>query len=354
MTRRILLSNVMKILEKEKINSILDFLAEQYDLFAPVSQDGLKFEYTQVKDSSKVNLNFTNSHESPKKLFFPQYEVLFRYYADGRKEVPALETDKKRIIFGIRPCDVKALLFLDKVFDDSKYQDPYYLAKRNNTVIFALGCGNPQSTCFCTSFDIGPFAKEGSDVFVADLGDFYSFETVTDKGKEILKKLSGLRDAASEHIAKYEKLETESAAKIKRHIELQGLAEELINKQDDPMWEQIHLKCIRCGVCSFLCPTCHCFDIIDENQGPQQGARVRIWDSCMSCSFTQEASGHNSRPGGREKMRQRVMHKFSYIPQNFDTFGCVGCGRCIKNCPVRNDITKTIKKLRESKIREKR
>lgn len=341
----------MKVLAKEKIRSVLDFLTGRYELFAPVSDDGLKFEYAEVKDSAKVNLEFTNSHESPKKLFFPQYEVLFRYYADGRKEVPALEADKKRIIFGMRPCDVKALLILDKVFDDAKYQDPYYLAKRNNTIIFALGCNNPIGTCFCTSFDIGPFAKKGADVFVADIGDACLFEAVSDKGKEVVEKLPDLKEAKPEQIAQLEKLSEESAAKIKRHIDLDGLPKELAEKQNDPMWEQIHKKCIRCGVCSFLCPTCHCFDIIDENDG-QQGARVRIWDSCMSCGFTKEASGHNPLSGGKEKMRQRVMHKFSYFPENHNEFACVGCGRCIKNCPVRNDITQTIKKLRESKAND--
>lgn len=341
----------MKAIAKQKIGSVLDYLANQYELFAPVSEDGLKFDYAEVKDSSNVNLDFTNSHESPKKLFFPQYEVLFRYYADGRREVPDLETDKKRIIFGIRPCDVKSLLLLDKVFDDAKYQDPYYLTRRNNTVIFALGCNSPQSTCFCTSFGIGPFAKEGADVFVADLGDIYLFEPLTDTGKEIVEKLPALQDASGEQVAQYERIAAEAEAKIKRQIELSGLPEELADKFDDEIWDQIHAKCVRCGICTFLCPTCHCFDMIDENEGGE-GARVRIWDSCMSCSFNQEASGHNPRPGGREKMRQRIMHKFSYFPENFGEFACVGCGRCIRNCPVRNDITKTIKKLRESKAKE--
>ena len=336
----------MKTINKKDIGKVLEYLAKEYSLYAPVSDDKITYDFELIEDEGKVELDFANTQESPKKLFFPQYEVLFRYDKDGKTEVPEIETEKKTVIFGMRPCDVRALLLLDKVFDDKKFQDPYYLKRRENTVIFTMGCNSPAGTCFCTSFGFGPFAKEGGDVLVADLGDTYVFEPVTEKGEKVLKDMPGVSDATKDQAEKLAELSKQAEQKIKKKIELEGLPEKLEESYDDSVWDSIHEKCVQCGICSFMCPTCHCFDMIEETHG-SSGERVRIWDTCMSCSFTKEASGHNPRPSGKERMRQRVNHKFRYFPEKFGEFLCTGCGRCIKNCPVCNDIVKILERVKK-------
>ncbi len=185
----------MKAIAKDKIVSLLDRLAKDYLLVAPTSSDGMKASFAPVTDGKDVKLDFYNSKDAPKKLFFPQSEVLFSYDKDGQITEPELKLDKKRIIFGLRPCDAKSIALLDYVFDDPEYKDPYYLEKRNQTTIFALACTDPLTSCFCTSFGIGPHSREGADVLVIDTGKNYLFDGVTEKGNAILKELKELTDA---------------------------------------------------------------------------------------------------------------------------------------------------------------
>jgi len=335
-----------KTITREKLSGLLDGLAEKYRLFAPVMNDNI-VTFAEVKKGSEVALEFTNSREPPKKIFFPQSETLFSYSKEGNRHVPE-QMEKKTVVFGMRPCDAKALSLLDNVFNSPDYQDPYYVEKRHNTIIVTLACNNPQISCFCTSFDLGPFSKTGSDVFVVNLGEKFLLEAVTEKGDALLQEISELNKAEEKEIQQAKELQTVSENKIKRRIQTNGIAEKLDGMFDHPLWDEIHEKCLCCGVCSFLCPTCHCFDINDEALDGN-GQRVRTWDCCMFPDFTLEASGHNPRPTGRERMRQRIMHKFNYFVKNYGQFACVGCGRCLRNCPVSTDIIKVIEAINSAK-----
>lgn len=339
---------IMKAISKNKINDLLDYLAGEFMVFAPVSKDGQAVNFAQIEKGSQAKLDYFNSKESPKKLLFPQLETLFTVSKGAAPVVPDMKPDKKMIIFGMRPCDAKSFEILDHVFDGDKFKDPYYLEKRKNTLIFTLACLKPQRTCFCTSFGIGPFSKNGSDVMMIDTGDEYLIEAVTEQGAKVVSGLPGLEDAKADSEKKIKELAAKAEAKITRKVNLDNAARDLAELINDPVWNQIYTKCLGCGVCTFLCPTCHCFDIFEEHF-KSGSKRSRIWDSCMYPSFTQEASGHNPRPSGKERIRQRIMHKFSYFKDNFDEFACVGCGRCMKNCPVAMDITNVIETVRKAK-----
>lgn len=338
----------MKTIKKDKIVGLLDFLAEKYELFAPVSDDNLVVDFSLIKKGDQAKLDFYNSKDAPKKLFFPQCQTLFSYSEESPATVPQHESQKKRVIFGMRPCDAKSMVILDRVFDSPDFKDPYYTQGRKKTVIFALACDNPQTSCFCTSLGLGPFSKDFTDVFVVDLGDKYLLESITQKGRELLNEIPDLEEAEPKDVDRSKALATEAEAKITKKAEIDNLPEKLAELFDDPIWDQVHQKCLGCGVCTYSCPTCHCFDIVDE-QVDNKGRRIRIWDSCMYPTFTLEASGHNPRPTGRERMRQRIMHKFNYFVENFGEIACVGCGRCIRSCPVCLDITKAIEKIDKAK-----
>ena len=333
----------IKTLSREKLFHALDVLIKKYRLLAPVKDDNI-LTFAEVKKSSEIIMDFTNSVGSPKKIFFPQSETIISYSRDGIRHVPEYASEKKRIVFGMRPCDAKALTLLDKVFDSPDYKDPYYVEKRKNTTIFSLACGNPQMSCFCTSVGLGPFSKAGSDIFLVDLGEKFLLEPVTDKGNIMLNEISGMQESEEKDLAIANELQSGAESKIKRHVQLDGLAKKLDDIFDHAIWSEIHEKCLGCGICTYLCPTCHCFDIEDEAVDGK-GRRVRNWDSCMFPRFTLEASGHNPRPTNRERMRHRIMHKFNYFVKNYGLSACVGCGRCIRNCPAGMDILEVIKQL---------
>ncbi|HJO93493.1 MAG TPA: 4Fe-4S dicluster domain-containing protein [Victivallales bacterium] len=333
----------MKTIEKNKIIDILCYLAENNELIAPVKGDNHIINFSHINNVNEVTLDFYNSNDAPKKLFFPQSEDLFAYTEDGKILPPDLDFKKQRVIFGLRPCDTESIKLLDIIFDGEDYKDPYYVSKRKNTVIFSLACNRPQNSCFCTSFDIGPFHKNSSDVLVIDSEDKYIFDPASEKGKELIDKIPGLIDATKEEEFNIQKLAEKAESRIKEKFNLDGLSDRLEELFNDDIWDEIHQPCMGCGICTFSCPTCHCFDIIDE-QTDKNGKRVRIWDSCMNPSFTLEASGHTPRPSGRERMRQRIMHKFNYFYKNYGKFSCVGCGRCLRSCPGGLNIKKVIKR----------
>jgi sulfhydrogenase subunit beta (sulfur reductase) len=334
----------MKVLEKNKIRELLNHLIDHYELIAPIEKDNSIINFDKIENAKDVKLEFYNSNDAPKKLFFPQTEELFTFSNNGKVSPPELKTDMQRILFGLRPCDVESLLILDKIFDSDDYKDPYYTEKRENTLIFTMTCNRPQNSCFCTSFSSGPFSKNNSDVFIVDLEDKYIFDSVTEKGIKILDKIPNLKNADENIMIKLKKMAEKAEERIKYVLDIKNLNKKLSTIFDDQIWNNIHEKCLGCGVCTFSCPTCHCFDILDE-QTNNNGKRIRIWDSCMNSNFTLEASGHNPRPTGKERMRQRIMHKFSYFYKNFNKFACVGCGRCIRSCPVGMSIRKVIEML---------
>jgi ferredoxin len=271
-------------------------------------------------------------------VFFPRSETLFVF--EGGEIKPGSLPDEQRVVFGLRPCDARAAVMLDNVFIDSDLPDPYYAARRDNTVLIGLACDEPPSTCFCTAVGGGPFEVEGLDLLFTDLGERYLVEPVTERGEALVAEHPLFHEATPQDREEKAALAARAGGAV-AGPDVDGLKRRLDGMYDDPFWDEVHQKCLGCGICSYLCPTCHCFDIADEG-GSSNGRRVRNWDSCQFSLFTYHASGHNPRPSGRERMRQRIMHKFRYFVDNFDETACVGCGRCVRACPVNLDIRAVI------------
>ncbi|MBA7662958.1 Anaerobic sulfite reductase subunit A [subsurface metagenome] len=331
----------MKKISKKGMNEFIQSLMADYIILAPVSTDGI-FSFKPVSNFEQIDLSYQNSKKPPKEVFFPQSETMFNY-KNGKVESTE-KVKQKKILLGIRPCDARANILLDKVFAGPDHKDVYYTNKRENTIIIGLGCSKPLSTCFCTSFGGGPFSKEGLDILLMDIGDKYLAQVITDKGREVLNHK--FREATREEVRLAEKIKSEAEKRISSRVEIEGIKEKLEGMFEDLFWNKLSQECIGCGTCSYLCPTCHCFDIADEAVN-SEGKRVRNWDSCMFPLFTLHTSGHNPRPTGKERMRQRVMHKFNYFVENYKEPACVGCGRCIINCPVNMDIRKVLKEILE-------
>ena len=336
------------LLDKKDLGCFLEQVMRTYDVMAPVELAEGVYAYRKIESPEEVSLAFHNTQKPAKEGFFPQSEIMFRYEKEGNRTqiTPTEEVNRPRLILGARPCDIQAFSMLDQVFSGKEYTDVYFLKKREMTTIVGFACNQPLSTCFCTSTGGGPFTRDGSDVFLVDLGDVYWVEFLTDKGKA-LSKNEFLREARAGDDARAKKLEEEASKRMNVPIRLDGIETKLDQMLENPLWDRIHEKCLGCGACTFLCPTCHCFDIADE-ASQKGGQRVRNWDTCLFSLYSMETSGHNPRPSGRERTRQRLMHKFNYFPKNYQKIACVGCGRCILYCPVNFDIRQAIKEINEN------
>lgn len=333
-----------KVIKKKDIAKWLDSLIQDYEVFAPAKGDSLVL-FERIGSAGEASLDYQNSKMPPKQLLFPQSETLFSY--SSRKDTSEIEVpplvEKPRLIFGIHPCDANSFTMLDKVFDGGESKDPYYVNRRANTVIVSIGCTKPRATCFCTSVGGSPFSTEGSDLLLIDISGEYVVQIVTDRGARLLEK-GGFEDAGEHKLALALGVMKTAEASMGPGVETDGLKEKLDNSFDDPIWQQLTEKCLGCGVCTYLCPTCHCFDIVDEAVG-STGKRIRLWDSCQFPLFTLQASGVNPRPTVKERFRQRIMHKFSYFVDDHDQIACVGCGRCITECPVNLDIREVLNSI---------
>jgi len=324
----------------------LERLQASNRLIGPVKDD--HFYSFKVLDRGEIlDLTMSNTRLSPKSIVYPQSEVMFEYSLDeGRKDCHLMkeaQTDySSRVVVGIRPCDAKAFLLVQRNFDTPEYKDPYWIRSYESTTFVGMACNNPCSTCFCSSAGSGPFHEEGLDILLVDAGDYYWAKIVTSKGERILKDSGCMKETGAEAADReIESLKEKAEAGIIARIRTERLKEKTTTDLfDAPFWEDFAFACINCGTCTYVCPTCWCFDIQDEVRGTS-GVRMRNWDSCMYPLFTHHGSGHNPRDTKTQRLRQRFMHKLKYYVDKYsDGIQCVGCGRCISLCPVNIDIRK--------------
>lgn len=326
------------ILNKDCLGTLADRVRSSCVLYGPVQGDrGVSLE--KVDRDAELALNYANFAMSPKDLFFPQSEVLCTFADDVAQPVPLPE--ERFVVFGMRPCDVQGLLRLDDVYAEMTPPDPAYMARRNNGTIVALACNSPCPTCFCTSVGGGPDERAGADVILFELPEALLFEACSDKGRSFLDGIDELLTAPTDSDRQARDEQMSSARENVPAVAATGVSEKLPGKFDAPMWEALSRICLNCCACTFSCPTCQCFGIYDESSGAD-GRRVRCWDACQLPLFTREASGHNPRGGNAQRLKQRVMHKFLYTVENFGHVSCMGCGRCVRNCPVNIDIREII------------
>ena len=328
-------------IDKNKWTDGLTAAADTYRLFGPVKEK----DYHQFKALEKGQMpdtDLVNTRLSPKALLFPQSEEMLEYSLDESKAdhhimKPVARDDAPRAVVGIRPCDAKATLLVKLNFDTPDVKDPYWLGAYQATTFIGMACDRPLSTCFCTTAGCGPYHEEGLDVLVMDQGDAYLAKILTDKG-QAFADAAGWTDA-SDQAAAFEAGRKAAEARIVSTVETGNLADtDLLELHGAPFWDDVAFACLNCGTCTFSCPTCWCFDIQDEVHG-KSGVRMKNWDSCMFPIFTVHTTGHNPRDTKTQRVRQRFMHKLKYFVDKYETgIMCVGCGRCVRQCPVNIDI----------------
>lgn len=342
----------MLSIAKDKIDSLFELIGSKQPLYLPVDNNSGKADFAKWQKGTKLSEKLKTTR-SAKDFFFPKTEHLVSYEMSG-KEVKVVDPRKNVedfVIFGVRACDARGFTAIDNVYLNMNPVDSYYKNRREHGTVIVLACNEPAKTCFCSTFGIdASLAKPAGDVscWLAD-GKYY-FEANTDKGKAFVENAkSALEDADTSAVEACRKDIVEKVEKLPfAHLDLSKFqGKDMLKIFNSKIWDKVSEPCVGCGTCTYVCPTCMCFDVRDfaTSNGVRQ---IRCWDSCMYNDFTQMAA-ENPRHTQKERSRQRFMHKLMYYPMAHDgMFSCVGCGRCVENCPVNMNIVKVIKAVNES------
>ena len=337
----------MKKIANSLLNELFSLISLQKQLYIPADDSTGQAKYTLWEIGLALS-DKLNTVRSAKDLFFPQVENLVNFKVSGKKMEIIENRDPAEpfVVFGVRACDCRSFDILDSVFLSDPV-DTFYQSRRENGVVITLACGKPAETCFCGAFGIDA-ANPAGDITCWKDSEYLYWRANTDKGEALTASLSVLTDCDDASVSALQ----EETKKILNKLPLNSLdltgfeSDKLMELFNNPAWTELSESCLGCGTCTFVCPTCQCYDVQDFDNG-REVRRFRCWDSCMYSDFTMMAHGTN-RPTQKERFRQRFMHKLVYYPSNNNgVFGCVGCGRCLQKCPIHMNIVKVAKKLME-------
>jgi formate hydrogenlyase subunit 6/NADH:ubiquinone oxidoreductase subunit I len=332
------------IIRKDSLEKLFDILKQNSKtIYAPASKNG-KVSFKEAERFSGITAGCIQTTQSSKEVAFPRTELILAYTRNKEgmsvkgidlKDIPEI------ILWGVRPCDARGIGQLSAIFNWD-YKDEIYNNRQSRVTVFGFSCRKADEYCFCTSVGGNPGNTEGSDILFTQLGEDEDFlaEILTEKGSAVVSLASGLFEKAG--VIEKERFLAEVPVRFNR----EEIRQKLEKYFDSEQWIEQSLKCLGCGACAYVCPTCACFDIQDEAHG-KSGTRVRCWDSCGFSIFTLHTSGHNPREVQSQRWRQRIMHKFSYMPDRLSVYGCTGCGRCSRACPADMNILEHLISIQE-------
>jgi sulfhydrogenase subunit beta (sulfur reductase) len=361
------------LLQEDGLRALIDALARRgYRVIGPTVRDGaivyddiaavdeLPRGWTDEQDGGRYRLkrradealfSYAVGPHSWKKYLHPPIQALWRSKRDdeGLRIVPELPAEERFAFIGVRACELHAIAIQDRVFLQGPYVDPHYKARRDGTFLVAVNCGTAGGTCFCTSMDTGPKADTGFDLALTEIsgGKAFTVEAGSDIGRAVLAELPR-RAATEEELAAAEMVVASTAASMGRHMKSDDLHGLLLGNLEHPRWDDVAERCLTCGNCTMVCPTCFCTSVEDSSDlSGSETARTQRWDSCFTMDFS-FIHGGSVRASTRSRYRQWMTHKLATWIDQFGTSGCVGCGRCITWCPVGIDITEEVRAIRDS------
>lgn len=339
-----------KYISDSSLKSLLNKIKEEgTHIYAPVAK-GDKTDFRKVKSIDEISMNHIQTTQSAKAIAFPRTEKLFSYTREqGDVTLQDYDADAipETVVFGMHPCDAAGFKPLSGIFNWDSEDKPFNERMKRTTLI-SMSCTKADEYCFCTSVNGSPGNTEGSDILLTPIKDGHLAEIITEKGKTLADKYAGFFEEAPE-VNKEEYL-----ADVPVRFSLDDLSKKISDMFESEVWKKQSERCLGCGACAFVCPTCACFDIQENTKG-NKGNRLRCWDACGFSLFTLHTSGHNPREVQSQRWRQRLLHKFSYMPERISVRGCTGCGRCSRACPVDMNICEhleSISKLESEVITE--
>lgn len=333
----------MKLLSKGTLEALLTRMAQQRAVYVPASQEQGSgfFPWTGEEGlGARLMLDALNVYFSPKQVLFPQTEKMYSLQQTGQDLVidQTYEDRQERILFGVRACDARAIRALDDVFLTRNYEDSFYKSRRDRVTIIGHACYQPGANCFCTAMGVDCTEPE-TDIILRDAGDNgYIWEPRTDRGRQLTESVADLLKDGD--------VQPPQLMPFKTSVEYEGVEQKLSGLFNDHIWDRLSAPCVNCGACTYICPSCHCFDIQVKMWG-DRGYRFRCWDSCMYTEYSAEAGGGNPRPTSVERFRNRFLHKLEFFGERYGYPLCTGCGRCVAVCPTGVNIMDIIKQVKE-------
>ncbi|MCM8769554.1 MAG: 4Fe-4S dicluster domain-containing protein [Candidatus Omnitrophica bacterium] len=313
--------------------------SQQSELMAPVlSGSFLHYQKCQGEELKQVVWSQVRPVQPVKFFFFPYHEEI----------LPGLSEQSPRVILGVTACDLAGLQVLDRIFAQSDFKDPNYQKRRERTLIISGDCYAPIDVCFCEKVGLQPYPEKGFDLNVSALEGGFLLEVGSEKGRNFLSELTGLSEASEEQLHQQAKMRNKAKETVLQFNQPFNFPSDLPNKIQPLLlaeeWKEVWQKCVQCGSCNFICPSCACFFLEDQSRG-ESFEKARTWDACLFPGYARMASGVSPRPHLYERYRNRLACKYVYLPGNFGLVGCTGCGRCIDGCAGRIDKRKVLTKI---------
>ena len=332
-----------RLIHKSDLVKIVDHLRKGFRVVAPFEGRGRDSFFDEVTDENRdaIAIHVANPYYPPKRYVLPHIQKLIKIETGAAPSIEEIAADEKIAVFGIRSCDVEGIFHLDRFYLGNAFRDPYYEQLRKNIFIVNMVCTDTEldidDDCFCVCADAGPAAKAHFDLQIMDLhdesGDFLAVAG-TPEGEALFSE-PFFRTATAEHVARRRSLLSEVRKRFKTATSWYSAVTRFITRGEikDATWKKIGDRCLECGGCSYVCPTCTCFTVSDRPVGDGAYERVRVWDACALSGFTRMAGGHNPRKAVHDRRNRRFFRKLShYFIQREFTMACVGCGRCVRVC----------------------
>jgi len=322
-------------------------LTKEFCVFGPVSNRRGQIIFEKIHDPNSLKLDYCSTMTSPRNFIYPSHETLLKIDQKTGGYETVLPENTATMIFAIHPCDMHAITVLDRTFH-GEYTDVYYSKRRQETFTVVLNCNRACDQGFCSSMGTGPFIqlKQGFDIVLTDLSNNFILEYGSERGKKLLEKAPHIQKAGRKDFAEKTRIETNALKSFDKHIETRGLVELLLSNLDHPVYKDTaDSRCLGCNNCTLVCPTCYCYNLYDDTSVDLKTTkRNRRWDSCLDLNFARVHDG-NFRAIRSARLRQFVIHKLATWIEQFDCFGCIGCGRCMTWCPTGIDLTEMAKQI---------
>lgn len=345
------------VLDKNNLSYWLRQIRKDALLIAPVMSFKGEVVFESLEEIHKIVLQHHLPPPPVKEFLFPQTEFMFEYSRDDIKDI--FDVNKK-VIIGARSCDIYAINIIDRFFKgetvsgydtehpNRKFRDPYYFSRRNSTIFISLGCNEPGPVCFCHNLGTGPFLEKGFDIQLIDLEDRYLVEIGSERAEELINRHRYLfRKAEKADLDDRYEAFSLSISRFEKRIAIEDVRKSILEERiPEDFWQWLAERCFECGGCVYVCPLCTCFNIVDHPLSDDKGIRFRIWDTCLFKGFTEMAGRIIPAKKKEARLKRWWFHKIVYYPEQFRSFGCVGCGRCTIACPGNIDIATMAEKIK--------